>query len=78
MNSIQPPMKGTIRIHYNLTRGQVNLEAENLAHAHVLQILLVAAQGCVGEWATIDAGIIRPKGPTTDGNEKKDDDKNNG
>ena len=76
-----PGMKGTIQIHYDLTRGMVQLEARNVAHAHVLQILLVAAQGTVGEWAALDAGIIRPKqqeGPTTDGNEeKKNDDQNN-
>jgi len=88
--TIQPPggllelpgTKGTIQIHYDLTRGIVQLEARNVAHAHVLQMLLIAAQGTVGEWAALDAGIIRPKqqqqeGPTTDGNEEKNDDQNN-
>jgi hypothetical protein len=73
-----PGMKGTIQIHYDLTRGMVELEARNVAHAHVLQILLVAAQATVSEWAAIDAGIIRPKGQTTDGNQEKNDDENNG
>lgn len=73
-----PGMKGTIEIHYDLTRGMVNLEAKNVAHAHVLLVLLAAAQGCVNDWATIDTGIIRPKGTTSDGSEKKDDNENNG
>ena len=75
-----PGMKGTIQIHYDLTRGMVQLEAQNVAHAHVLQMLLIAAQGTVGEWAALDAGIIRPKqqqeGPTTDDEEKNDDQNN--
>lgn len=56
-----PGMRGSITIHYDLAQGAVALEAKGLDLHHVVQLLLQAAQGAVGEIARINAGIIRQK-----------------
>jgi hypothetical protein len=75
-------MKGTIRIHYDIARGFVGVEAENVAHIQVIQLLLAGASGVAAELSQLQAGIIRPKtqqpqeGNSTDGNQAKDEDNN--
>lgn len=76
-----PGMKGTIQIHYDLTRGDVGIEPGPIALPNLVQILILAVQATVGQWAQIDAGIVGRKGNATDGHEEKtsqendDDDK---
>lgn len=72
-----PGMKGTIHIHYDITRGNVSLDAREIAIPNLVQILILALQGAVGEWTQIDAGIVGRKGNTTDGNKETPSEKDN-
>lgn len=86
MSSIQPPglielpgMKGSIEIQFDLTKGNVNLVAGGLALPTIVQVLLMAVQGAVAQWAQIDAGIIRAGslGGSSDGGGKETSKKEN-
>lgn len=70
-----PGLKGTIQIHYDLARGDVQLQtgAHPIPFGQLVQLLLVAAQGVVNQWQQAEAGIIRPKGNPTDGTQEKSD-----
>ena len=70
MSSIQPPglielpgMRGSIEIHFDMTKGDVRLDARGLALPTIVQILLMAVQGVVAQWAQVDARIIRTGSP---------------
>lgn len=71
-----PGMKGEIRIPYDLTRGTVDIRTDGLPIGQCLQLLLVAAQAVTNQWQQLDAGIIRPKGQSDDGDKEASDPQN--